>query len=256
MEGAVRVFAGEFGRSSLSVPGEDDGSPAFVVTPGGAYCRLIYITGALTEVDESGDFIRGRVADPTGGFDLVTGGKNPELSLLLRNLPLPAFVSALGRAQLYRRNGTISLSIRPDHVVVVDRAVRDQWVLVTAASTLRRLEELQQAIRGQNTSERICTAIRHYNVSDRDLEDLALMVESAVQSVRPPGIEIKERSDARERVLGLIRESRSPRGIAVQEIVDRITKDGISQENVLSAIESLIVDDECYQPQKGFVRLL
>jgi hypothetical protein len=28
------------------------------------------------------------------------------------------------------------------------------------------------------------------------------------------------------------------------------------QDVVLKAIEGLIVDDECYQPQKGYIRLL
>jgi uncharacterized protein len=256
MEGAARVFAGEFSRSTLSVPGEDEGSPAFVVTPGGAYCRLMAIMGALTEVNESGDFIRARVADPTGGFDLVSGGKNPELSSLLRNTQLPFFVSVLGRAQLYRRNGTVTLSVRPDHVIVIDRAARDQWVLGTAASTLRRLEEMRLAIRGKGTDERICTAMRHYNTGDRDLEELVVMVENAVQSVRPPGSGEAEKADAKDLVLGFLTASNSPRGTAVQEIIDTLTGKGISQESVLAAIESLIVEDECYQPQKGFVRRL
>jgi uncharacterized protein len=256
MEGAARVFAGEFCRSTLSVPGEDDGNSAFVVTPGGAYCRLMVIAGALTEVNESGDFIRARVADPTGGFDLVTGGKSPVISQILQNTQLPFFVSVLGRAQIYRRNGTISLSVRPDHVAVIDRAARDQWVLGTASSTLQRLEEALHAIRGSCNDERIRTAINHYRVTDKDLDDLAVMVESAVQSVRPSGSDETEKADARDLVLGILRASTSPRGIAVQEIIDTITGKGISQETVLSTIESLIVDDECYQPQKGFVRLL
>jgi len=256
MEGAVRVFAGEFGRSTLSVAGEEDGSPPSVVTPGGAYCRLVLVAGALTEISESGDFIRGRLADPTGGFDLINGGKNPELSTLIRNLSLPSFVSVVGRAQLYRRNGTISLSIRPDQMTVIDRSVRDQLVLVTAASTLQRLEDLRQVLRGQSPDERIITAMRHYKVGDRDLEDMVMMVESAIQSVRPPGSAAKEQTDAKARVLDLITASKSPRGIAVQEIVEIIIKEGISQGCVLSAIETLIVEDECYQPQKGFVRLL
>ena len=256
MEGAVRVFAGEFGKSTLSVPGEDEGSPGFVVTPGGAYCRHLFLAGALTEVDESGDIIRARVADPTGGFDLFSGGKNPELTSLVRNLSLPAFVSVLGRAQLYRRNGTVSLSVRPDHVVVIDRATRDQWVLGTAASTLQRLEVTLRALRNQGSDERIATAIRHYHVSERDLDEIAVMVETAVQSVRPPGSDETEKADAKALVLELLSASKDPRGIAVQEIIDTITKNGIPQESVLSAIESLIVEDECYQPQKGYIRLL
>ena len=35
MEGAVRLFAGEFSQSTLTVPGEDEKSAAWVVTPSG-----------------------------------------------------------------------------------------------------------------------------------------------------------------------------------------------------------------------------
>ena len=54
----------------------------------------------------------------------------------------------------------------------------------------------------------------------------------------------------------MMREEISPRGIAVQEIIDRAGTRGITVEATLTAIEALIVDDECYQPQKGYVRLL
>jgi hypothetical protein len=46
------------------------------------------------------------------------------------------------------------------------------------------------------------------------------------------------------------------RGIAVDEIIKQAAIRGIAQEVILSAIESLILDDECYQPQKGFVKTL
>ena len=47
-----------------------------------------------------------------------------------------------------------------------------------------------------------------------------------------------------------------PRGMAVEEIIGTASLRGIPQDAVLSAIESLIIEDECYQPQKGFVKLL
>jgi hypothetical protein len=45
-------------------------------------------------------------------------------------------------------------------------------------------------------------------------------------------------------------------GIAVEEIINLAAMHGVMQETVLAAIESLILDDECYQPRKGFVRPL
>jgi RPA family protein len=255
MEGAIRVFAGEFGRATLSIP-EESGSPASVLTPGGACCRLMFIAGALTEVEESGDLIRGRIADPTGGFDLVTGGKNIDIISLFRKIPVPSFISVLGNAQLYRRNGNTVLSVRPDHMAVVDRAVRDRWVLATAAATLMRLETVRNALKNPCTDKRISLAITHYHISIRDLDELADMVENAVKSVRPDDIPKTEEMDVSAIVLELLRASKSPRGTSVQDIIDTLTVRGIPQEKILGAIEALIVEDECYQPQKGFVRLL
>ncbi len=47
-----------------------------------------------------------------------------------------------------------------------------------------------------------------------------------------------------------------PEGVAVEDIIRQAADSGISQEAVLAAIESLIIDDECYQPRKGFVKPL
>ena len=54
---------------------DDAGSPAWVVTPGGAWCRSLYLCGALTEVAEIADVLHCRLADPTGAFDIVAGGR-------------------------------------------------------------------------------------------------------------------------------------------------------------------------------------
>jgi hypothetical protein len=54
----------------------------------------------------------------------------------------------------------------------------------------------------------------------------------------------------------IMKGSSSPRGIAVEEIIRLAGVQGIGKADVLSTIESLIVEDECYQPQKGFVKPL
>ena len=51
-------------------------------------------------------------------------------------------------------------------------------------------------------------------------------------------------------------DAEGPRGIAVEDIIDTMALRGILKEDVLAALESLIHDDECYQPQKGYVKLL
>ena len=258
MEGAARVFAGDFSGSTLSVQADDGKSAAWVVTPGAAWCRLVYLAGAVTEVTEKGDMLRCRLADPTGAFNLVIGGRNSPFAEQFRKIPVPSFVTVTGRAQLYRRNDTVDLSIRPDHITVVDRAVRDQWTLETAEATLGRLEQVHRARQGRCTDDHILTAYRHYAHTAEHLHALAGMIDCAVQSIKPPKspAPIQPDVDVRELVMEIMNGVSSPRGIAVDEIISLAGDRGIAQSEVLSAIESLIVDDECYQPQKGFVKRL
>ena len=120
MEGAVRVFAGELVRSTLTVPDGDDRSAAWVVTPSGAYCRQVFLAGALVEVQEQGEMLSARLADPTGGFTLVCSGSST-LAESIRKIPLPSFVSVTGQHRYTAQKKGQSMTIRPDQVLVIDR---------------------------------------------------------------------------------------------------------------------------------------
>jgi hypothetical protein len=146
--------------------------------------------------------------------------------------------------------------VRPDHIRKVDRQIRDQWVLVTAKSTLVRLNQINLAILGSCTDTRILTAIRHYSITRDGMSKLALMVESAVQTVRSVSGEMPALPDIRTTVMEFMTAENRPEGVSVEDIIRQAAESGISQEAVLAAIESLIIDDECYQPRKGFVKLL
>src|SRR5208337_5669833 len=100
--------------------------------------------------------------------------------------PVPSFVGVLGEARMYQRRGLVSLSVRPDHIHVVDRAARDKLVLTTAGYTISRLEQMDRAVKGECTDTRILRAYRHYSVSSETLKELVRMTESAVMGVRPP----------------------------------------------------------------------
>jgi uncharacterized protein len=258
MEGAARVFAGEFSQSDLLIPAEDPGNPGWVVTPGGAWCRQMYLAGALTEARETGDMLHCRIADPTGAFDIAVSSRNTALSGALRKVPVPSFVGVMGQARMYQRRGLVSLSVRPDHIHVVDRAARDKLVLATAGYTISRLEQMARAVKGECTDTRILRAYRHYSVSSETLKELVRMTESAVMGVRPPleTTPASPRADVRGLVMEIMQRSAGPRGIAVEEIIDTLALQGMTKEAVLAALEALILDDECYQPQKGYVRPL
>jgi RPA family protein len=257
MEGAVRLFAGEFNQSTLTVPGEDDKSAAWVVTPSGGYCRHVFLAGALVEVQEQGDMLSARLADPTGGFDLVCGGNNTALAESIRKIPLPSFVSVSGQARLYRREGKPVLTIRPEQVQVIDRHSRDQWIITTSLATLARLKIMHEALKGTCTDGRMLLVCSHYSLTRKDLGELAELVAGTLASVRPAReAEQVVKVDPREMIMEYIRTKSGPRGVAVDEILEFTRLQGISPEAALAAVGSLIVEDECYQPQKGFVKPL
>jgi hypothetical protein len=257
MEGAVRVLAGEFSRSTLGIPDEDRNTLGWVVTPGGAWCRRMFLTGALTEVVDCADLCRCRVADPSGAFDIVIGGRNTALTETLKKIPVPSFVAITGNAQIYQKSNTISLTVRPEHIRVIDRAERDRTLLITAEYTLRRLEELARVLQGEKTDESLMTAIRHYSLTQSSVLELILMVEEAIGSARPSDSQDSgERPDIPAQIQEFLKNATDPRGIAVDEVIDTFGLRGIPKENVLAALEFLIQEDECYQPQKGYVKRL
>ncbi len=99
-------------------------------------------------------------------------------------------------------------------------------------------------------------AIRHYPITKTSLMKLATMVEDAVQTVRSHCYDASVQPDVHMLVMDLISAGNGPRGISIEEIIRLAMESGVSRELVLTAIESLITEDECYQPQKGFVKLL
>ena len=82
------------------------------------------------------------------------------------------------------------------------------------------------------------------------------MVEEAVNTVQTVEGDCPVQPDVRTRVMDLIHAGSGPKGISVDEIITQAAACGISRESALAMIESLIIDDECYQPQKGFVKPL
>lgn len=256
MEGAARVFAGEFSRSTLVEPPGESGAPGGVVTPGGACCRQVFLAGVLTEVNESGDMLRCRVADPTGAFDIISWRRGP-LNDALKAISIPSFVTVTGLAQMNQNRRSGSPSIRPEQVLPIDRPTRDQIYLSTAEYTLHRIGQMRLAIKGGNADENFRRAFQHYATTSKDLQELLEMVQHVVSGIRPPEtapatVAADVITDVRE----LVGNAPGPQGIAVEEVIAVLAGKGISKEAVLAALESLIIDDECYQPRKGYVRLL
>jgi RPA family protein len=144
-EPARRVFAGEFREIRYQFrDGDDEKSPTFVLLPTGERCNRVLVVGTLTEKQKQGDqniFYRGRVVDPTGTFFIMAGSYQPEAMQQLARIEPPQFVAAVGKPSLYQTpDGSFLISVRLESITVVDREIRDVWVLDTAAETLDRID--------------------------------------------------------------------------------------------------------------------
>ncbi len=256
MQAMCRVFAREYNGSTLTIGADPTGSPGAVVTPGGAWCVRLFLAGALTEVeDRQGSGVHARVADPTGTFELRCGPKNADAAQALLGIEAPAFVTVVGEAALFRTQ-PVTPFIRPDEVSLADKAVRNAWIITTAASTLSRLERMRAALAGGTADKASVAALRHYRTTPEDLRMLALAARDALrQASRVEGGSL-EAPDPATLLLSLVKAHSGPKGIAVDELIALCAPFGLGPGEVAKGVTRLLQDDECYQPSPGVIRLL
>ena len=151
---ALRLFAAELAESKQTIIEHIEGrdfDSRHQLSPTGVKVNRVLMMGALVEVDNvgtSGEYLRGRIIDPTGAFNVYAGQYQPEALLSLSNLTIPCFVAVVGKTNAYRPDEeTTIVSIRPETIVEIDANTRDYWVIETAARTLERVEKsrLQEA---------------------------------------------------------------------------------------------------------------
>jgi hypothetical protein len=82
------------------------------------------------------------------------------------------------------------------------------------------------------------------------------MVEAALSSVGTPVSSVQSPVDPHELVLAIIREHQGASGISVQDVIEHAALQGVSADTATGVIKDLISQDECYQPQKGVLKLL
>ncbi len=263
LEGTVRVFAGEFSRSTESLPDPSGDSPALVLTPGGAACGRIVAVGAATEIADYGGGIRCRLADPTGVFEIeVANNGKTDLPETFRKIPVPSFLAVIGRAQLRSGSPAGSAFIRAESVQIVSRPLRDAWILRTADSTLDRVAALADALDKKAPDPVVQAVIGSYHTAMPDLREIVAMVETALAGIAPPASaapapeEPAPAQDAREILIAVLAEMQGPKGMPVEELVAQAALRGIPKDRAEAAIAVMIREDDCYQPQKGSVRLL
>ncbi len=241
MEGTTRIFAGEYARARLPLWHDR------VLTPTGACCRRVFLAGALTAADQRGpDRWYGRVADPTGVFEIRGERPDREQQEVLRDLAVPAFVTVFGEAVFFPGNEGPAVSLLT--IQESDRTIRDRWIVRTAEVTGDRLVLLANALRSGTGPEPVLTALRRYAITADGIRDLAGMVCHALDGVTSFQGAVRQQEEITASVLAIIRESAGKKGISYDDLAVIAGKSGIGSRELREAVRILLEEDECYQP--------
>jgi len=153
-EPAKRVFAFELNSSTYEIT--DDAKTKYVLTPTGARCNRIFFVGALLEKEEvrpESGIWRIRVADPTGAITGYVGRFQPDALESLLEIEPPKMVAVVGKVRVLEGERRKFVTVRPEHISIVDTKVRDCWVYEAAKSTLDRVRRMEEAKEGGSDSD-------------------------------------------------------------------------------------------------------
>jgi RPA family protein len=179
-EVAHRAYAREFNDATYTFrESDDDRAPVYALLPTGAKANRVFIAGTLTETTDVGsddEYWQGRIVDPTGTVFVYAGQYQPDAAALLRELDPPAFVAVVGKPRTYDTDdGGTNVSLRPEHLTVVDQATRNRWVTETGQRTLDRIDAFTH-----DTNEYVTMAQQEYG---DDIEPYRQAVIEAIESL-------------------------------------------------------------------------
>lgn len=181
-ETSWRVFSTELNASTLEIKSTEEMTPSYVVSPLGAKMNRAIIAGVLTEKENVGTaddpIWRARVQDVNGSFFLSIGRYQTEATAAIVNLEAPCYVAAVGRVRTYTNNDKTYVNFRPDHIVEIDEAKRNEWLLETVKSTWTRLTNTKKALDLGNASVNDLIA---RGMSPFDAENLVYALENYEQ---------------------------------------------------------------------------
>lgn len=269
-EVAWRVFATEFKDATVSITGDTERSPNYVLTHTGAKCNRVFVVGVVTEVESVGeDLWRARIADPTGAFIVYAGQYQPEAAIFLQELDVPEYVALVGKARAYEPEaGVVYTSLRPEEVNRSDSSIRDRWVVDTAELTLARIEAMRLALDSgkqgaalkqfmlsegihPELADGIVMAIEHYDVNKEYLSKLECDVIEAVTAIIPAG---SADEGVKEIILGLMDEMGDGAGVSYSKLLEAAVGAGLCENEAEDAVAALMNDGLFYEPRIGILK--
>lgn len=284
-EVAQRIFAKEFNDSTLNIdPGDQDDdnssvyTPNFLITPIGTKLNRVFVVGVVTEVDNIGadnNIWRARIVDPTGAFVVYAGQYQPEASIFLSTVKIPAYVALVGKARAYiPEDGSVYVSIRPEEINVVESNIRDQWLVDTAELTLDRLDiysmalstglkgsELYNYLVQYNVSSELADGISlsfgYYQTDESYIEELKKAIKDCLESIDLETDESSENeANIEEFLIEIMKELDEGKGVDYGALIDLAKNRGVSEKTVEDVVSTMLSNGKCYEPRIGIIRII
>jgi RPA family protein len=220
-------------------------------------CRLLFLSGTLTEKEQSsGDYFYGRVADPTGVFELRKIRPDAGLQAVISGIDAPRFVTVIGQARMNTACANPVPYIELLEIREVDRPTRDIWIVRTAELTFDRLFEMKNALENGTGNAQFLQAISDFHINAASIGKLAEMACHALDQVAEISVNEGIKPEVKEKVLLIIRESAGKKGISLDELIRLAGESGIDETEAREAIRTLLEEDECYQPARNVYKPL
>lgn len=183
-EVAVRAFAGEFNDAThLFKESDDDMAPKYALLPTGVRANRVFVVGTVTEVEDVGEdqeYWKARVVDPTGTYFVYAGQYQPQASSFFKQVETPEFVSVVGKPRTFETDsGTMRVTLRPEHVAVVDRTTKANWLVETANRTLDRIDVFD----GDDMTDDQMAATKKYDLTISSMDEYHDYVEEAIATI-------------------------------------------------------------------------
>lgn len=271
---ALRLFAAELAESKQTITEHVEGrdyDSHYQLTPSGVKVKRVFMIGVLVEVDNvesSGDYVRGRIIDPTGAFTVYAGQYQPEALRALSGFTIPCFVAVVGKTNAYRPDEkTTIVSIRPETIVEIDAKTRDYWIKETVSRTMERVERSQLPEAEREKYRQICrnALTKLIDLPQEISTHLPEIPEEPHQEENIPANPIIEQSIIKDelddtevkKILSLMMEisDKVPQKVVSYiELVETAREIlGIKEETAIEAIKRLMNEGRCNESRVGFL---
>ncbi|MCD6203978.1 MAG: hypothetical protein J7I99_06475 [Methanophagales archaeon] len=226
--GACRVFFKELMSSDFVIDNT-------VVTPTCARCSTLFGVGEVKEVERRGRITKLRIDDSTAVINLYT-----DIEMTFKP---ESFVAFLGNIRI--RHHESGFLILGREMAMVDSTVRDNWILSTAIRTMRRIELLRSMTPVPAATTWMRKALTHYGNKLEECESTAI---KAVQQLW----QYYNRT-AKDVALDFLN---TVDKCSRERLIAELEKKGLEGAWIEEAIDELIADGMCYEPEAGVLALV